>query len=118
MDDTGEHFDASITLYLETINTSLLLARRIRSVRRSRRRPVPIDLNNDVTTIRARMHQTHRNGIAQAVREGVVVEHDPDCKHLDEFIALYDCDHAPRRCRERVHVRPPCFEKLRDDPTG
>ena len=79
---------------------------------------VPIDLDDDITTIRARMRQTHRNEIAQAVRKGVVVEHDPDCKHLDEFIALYDPTMhrvgAPRAYRfGRAY-----FEKLRDHLPG
>jgi sugar O-acyltransferase (sialic acid O-acetyltransferase NeuD family) len=79
---------------------------------------VPIDLDDNITTIRARMRQTHRNEIAQAVRQGVVVEHDPDCKHLDEFIALYDATmHRVGAASAHMFGRA-YFEKLRDDLPG
>lgn len=79
---------------------------------------VPIDLDDDLTTIRARMRQTHRNEIAQAEREGVVVEHDIDCRHLDEFIALYDATPYRVGASRAYLFGRAYFEKLRDDLAG
>jgi lipid II:glycine glycyltransferase (peptidoglycan interpeptide bridge formation enzyme) len=61
------------------------------------------------------MRQTHRNEIAQAVRKGVVVERDPACKHLDEFIALYDATMHRVGAVSAYRFDRAYFEKLRDD---
>jgi lipid II:glycine glycyltransferase (peptidoglycan interpeptide bridge formation enzyme) len=63
------------------------------------------------------MRQTHRNEIAQAVRKGVV-EHDPDSKHLDEFIALYDATVHRVGAASASMFGCAYFEKLRDDLPG
>ncbi|WP_051574334.1 NeuD/PglB/VioB family sugar acetyltransferase [Mycobacterium sp. URHB0044] len=76
---------------------------------------VPIDLDGDLTTIRARMRQTHRNEIAQAVRKGVMVEHDPTCKNLDDFIALYDATMHRVGALSAYRFDRAYFEKLRED---
>jgi sugar O-acyltransferase (sialic acid O-acetyltransferase NeuD family) len=76
---------------------------------------VPIDLDNDIATIRAGMRKSHRNEIAQAVRKGVVVEHDPSFTHLDEFIALYGATMDRVGATSAYRFSRGYFEKLRDD---
>jgi sugar O-acyltransferase (sialic acid O-acetyltransferase NeuD family) len=79
---------------------------------------VPIDLDEDIARIRARMRQTHRNEIAQAERRGVIVEYDAACRQMDEFVALYETTMHRVGASAGYMFPRAYFEKLRDDLGG